>query len=71
MLIVFMIDFFESVNFEKKPADNNKSMKNHPAGKELNMGPFTGLDKQHFECNIINISISLNIGFGCSKEPSH
>ena len=33
----------------------------------------TGLDKQNFECKIVNIflPISLNICFGCSKEPSH
>ena len=31
------------------------------------------LDKQNFECKIINIflPISFNICFGCSKEPSH
>ena len=33
----------------------------------------TGLDKKSFERKIVNIflPISLNICFGCSKEPSH
>ena len=30
-----MKESFEKVNFEKKPADDNKSMKNYPACKEL------------------------------------
>ena len=32
-----------------------------------------GLDKQNFECKIVNVFLpfSLNICFGCSKEPSH
>ena len=34
---------------------------------------FLGLDKQSFERKIVNIflPISLNMCFGCSKEPSH
>ena len=33
----------------------------------------TGLDKQIFERKIVNtfLPISLNVCFGCSKEPSH
>ena len=34
-LKVFLNKFFEKVDFEKKPADNNKSMQNYPEGKEL------------------------------------
>ena len=32
-----------------------------------------GLDKQNFQCKIVNIflPINFNICFGCSKEPSH
>ena len=32
-----------------------------------------GLDKQNFERKIINnfFPISFDVGFGCSKEPSH
>ena len=33
-LIVFMKEFFEKVNFEKKSVNDNKSMKNYPACKE-------------------------------------
>ena len=34
-LIVFLNEFFENVNFQKKSADDNKSMKNYPVCKEL------------------------------------
>ena len=34
-LIVFLKEFFEKVNFEKRSADDNKSMKNYPACKDL------------------------------------
>ena len=34
-LLVFLKEFFEKVDFEKKTADNNKSMKNYPGCKEL------------------------------------
>ena len=34
-LIVFLKEFFENVNFEKRSSDNNKSMKNYPTCKEL------------------------------------
>ena len=36
-------------------------------------GHCIGLDKQFFEHKIVNmfLSVSFNIGFGCSKEPSH
>ena len=33
---MFLKELFEKVNFEKKSADDNKSMKNKIAGKELN-----------------------------------
>ena len=34
---------------------------------------YRGLDKQFFECKIVNVFllISLNKCFGCSEEPSH
>ena len=35
--IVFLKEFFEKVEFGKKSADHNKSMKNYPACKELNI----------------------------------
>ena len=34
-LIVFQKKLFETVNFEKKSADNNKTMKYYPVSKEL------------------------------------
>ena len=41
--------------------------------KAVDHGMYTGLDKQLFERQIVNIflPISFNICFGCSKEPSH
>ena len=36
-LIVFLKELFEKVNFEKKYADDNKSMKNYQACKEINL----------------------------------
>ena len=40
---------------------------------QRNLHYVTGLDKQNFECKIVNIflPITFNICFGCSKEPSH
>ena len=37
VLNVFLKEFFEKVNFEKKSADDNKGIKNHPACKELTL----------------------------------
>ena len=33
--MVFLIEFFENVDFEKKSADDKKNRKNFPATKEL------------------------------------
>ena len=40
---------------------------------EVEYGTIAGLDKQNFECKIVNIfiPISFNVCFGCSKEPSY
>ena len=36
-LIVFLNDLFQKVNFEKKTADDNKSMKNYPTCLDLTL----------------------------------
>ena len=35
--MVFLKEFFEKVDFEKKSADDKKNMKNFPGGKELKL----------------------------------
>ena len=35
IMIVFLKEYFEKVQYEKKSADDNKSMKNYTACKEL------------------------------------
>ena len=34
-LMIFLKEFFEKVDFEKKSADNKKIMQNYPVDKEL------------------------------------
>ena len=78
-LIVFLKEFFERVNFEKKSADNNNSMRNYSAYIKALVFDFKSAtchrsgESKYYECKIVIIflPISLNIHFWCSKEPSN
>ena len=43
-LVVFLKEFFEKVNYEKKFADDNKSMKNYPACKLLKSNQINSIE---------------------------
>ena len=52
--MVFLKEFFEKVDFEKKSAEDEKSMKNYPVGKELKKDVIVKVDILFYSLNLVN-----------------